>query len=69
MGLKSVEVPEGFKVHPRLLKSHVMARKEMLQAGEQLDWATAEALAIGSLLKAGFDVRLSGQDVQRGNMR
>lgn len=34
--------------------------------GEKVDWATAEAMAIGSLLHDGFNVRLVGQDVQRG---
>lgn len=34
--------------------------------GEQLDWATAEALAIGSLLYQGYNVRISGQDIGRG---
>jgi 2-oxoglutarate dehydrogenase E1 component len=31
-----------------------------------LDWAMGELLAYGSLLKEGFDVRISGQDVERG---
>jgi 2-oxoglutarate dehydrogenase complex dehydrogenase (E1) component-like enzyme len=31
-----------------------------------IDWATAEALAFGTLLAQGKHVRLSGQDVQRG---
>ena len=35
-------------------------------AGEGIDWATAEALAFGSLLAEGTHVRLSGQDVERG---
>ncbi len=33
---------------------------------DQLDWAMGEMLAYGSLLKEGYDVRLSGQDVERG---
>lgn len=33
---------------------------------EKLDWATAEALAFGSLLHEGYNVRISGQDVGRG---
>lgn len=31
-----------------------------------IDWATAEAMAIGSLLYQGHNVRLSGEDVGRG---
>lgn len=37
-----------------------------LERGRGLDWATAEALAFGSLMMEGFDVRISGQDVGRG---
>lgn len=32
----------------------------------QLDWAMGELLAYGSLMEEGFDVRISGQDVERG---
>ena len=57
--------PEGnFKIHPgikRILKS----RADMVSA-RQVDWAMAEAMAFGSLLKNGTHVRLSGQDVERG---
>ena len=38
----------------------------MFEAGKGFDWATAEALAFGSLLTEGFPVRLSGQDSTRG---
>ncbi|OUS38263.1 2-oxoglutarate dehydrogenase E1 component [Rhodobacterales bacterium 56_14_T64] len=58
-------VPEGMPVHKtinRLLDS----KKKMLDDGDGFDWATAEALAFGSLLTEGFPVRLSGQDVTRG---
>ena len=40
--------------------------REAIEAGEGLDWATAESLAFGSLLDEGFAVRLSGQDSVRG---
>lgn len=33
------------------------------------DWALAEYMAFGSLLKEGIHVRLSGQDVERGTFR
>lgn len=57
--------PEGnFKIHPgikRMLKN----RADMV-SDRQVDWALAEAMAFGSLLKDGTHVRLSGQDVERG---
>ncbi|KAM3567081.1 hypothetical protein VYU27_010768, partial [Nannochloropsis oceanica] len=53
-------------IHPRLNKSFVQARLKMMETGEGIDWATAEALALGSLLAQGFDVRLCGQDAGRG---
>ena len=40
-------------------------RKNMVETNK-LDWAMGELLAYGSLLKEGFDVRISGQDVERG---
>ena len=40
-------------------------RKNMVETNT-LDWAMGELLAYGSLLKEGFDVRISGQDVERG---
>jgi 2-oxoglutarate dehydrogenase E1 component len=42
------------------------ARRKMIESGEGIDWATAEALAFGSLLLEGHPVRLSGQDSGRG---
>ena len=42
------------------------ARNKMFFDNDKLDWAMGEMLAYGSLLKDGFDVRLSGQDVERG---
>uniref|UniRef100_A0A8D0Q467 2-oxoadipate dehydrogenase complex component E1 n=1 Tax=Sus scrofa TaxID=9823 RepID=A0A8D0Q467_PIG len=66
IGRKSVEVPEELQVHSHLLKMYVQSRLEKVMDGTKLDWATAEALALGSLLAEGFNVRLSGQDVGRG---
>uniref|UniRef100_A0A182P7W8 Transketolase-like pyrimidine-binding domain-containing protein n=1 Tax=Anopheles epiroticus TaxID=199890 RepID=A0A182P7W8_9DIPT len=66
IGEESVKLPEGFTVHPHLQKTHIDARKKRLAEGQKIDWATAEALAIGSLMLQGFNVRLSGEDVGRG---
>ncbi|TCD66088.1 hypothetical protein EIP91_001846 [Steccherinum ochraceum] len=65
VGKASVTVPESFEIHPRLSR-HVGNRLKALEAGQKLDWATAEALAFGSLMQDGYDVRISGQDVGRG---
>lgn len=52
-------------IHPHLHKTHVLAKTKKILAGD-IDWATAEAMAIGSLLYQGHHVRLSGEDVGRG---
>ena len=47
-------------------RAHVKKRLERINDEKYIDWSTAEALAIGSLLMQGFNVRISGQDVGRG---
>lgn len=58
------EYPEGFNVHPKLARQFD-GRAEMYGGGTA-DWATAEALAMGSLVLEGHSVRLAGQDSRRG---
>ncbi|MDE2982601.1 MAG: 2-oxoglutarate dehydrogenase E1 component [Gemmatimonadota bacterium] len=58
-------VPERFTVHPKL-KRQLDRRGKGFGPDFALDWAHAEALAIGSLLQDGIPVRLSGQDCERG---
>ena len=58
-------LPKDFSVH-RGIKRVYDARRKMVKTGEGIDWATAEALAFGTLLAEGNHVRLSGQDVERG---
>lgn len=41
------------------------ARQKMFD-NDQLDWSMAEHLAYGTLLEEGYNVRISGQDVERG---
>lgn len=53
VGARSVETPDSFNIHPHLKKTHVEARIKKLVSGTGIDWATAEALAIGSLLYQG----------------
>jgi 2-oxoglutarate dehydrogenase E1 component len=57
-------VPDGFTVHPRLAPQ--MNRRAQQVSEGNVDWATAETLAIGSLLMDGHPVRLAGQDSRRG---
>ncbi|XP_022069108.2 2-oxoadipate dehydrogenase complex component E1 [Acanthochromis polyacanthus] len=66
VGAKSVDIPEQIQLHSHLGKTHVQARLQKLEEGTKLDWSTAEALAFGSLLCQGFNIRISGQDVGRG---
>ncbi|KAG1667324.1 putative 2-oxoglutarate dehydrogenase E1 component DHKTD1, mitochondrial [Nymphon striatum] len=66
VGMKSVTVPNNFALHPHLNKTFVKNRLKKLEQGSNIDWATAEAMAIGSLLYQGYNVRLCGQDVGRG---
>ncbi|ORY63690.1 Thiamin diphosphate-binding protein [Leucosporidium creatinivorum] len=66
VGRRSVEVEEGITPHPRLLRQHISKRLQSLKTGEGLDFATAEALAFGSLMMEGKHVRLCGQDSGRG---
>ena len=56
--------PEGFAVHPKLVR--VFDNRAKLWAAGEVDWALGEALAYGTLLLDGHDVRLAGQDTRRG---
>ena len=65
VGAALTRAPEGYPLHKtvgRLLD----AKAKMFETGKGFDWATAEALAYGSLLTEGHHVRLAGQDATRG---
>ncbi|SDR68223.1 2-oxoglutarate dehydrogenase E1 component [Formosa sp. Hel1_31_208] len=49
----------------RKIQRLVQSRQTMFDE-DKLDWAMAEHLAYGTLLEEGYDVRISGQDVERG---
>ncbi|MDQ8011873.1 MAG: 2-oxoglutarate dehydrogenase E1 component, partial [Flavobacterium nitrogenifigens] len=58
-------LPEDKKFISKIQKL-INDRKTMFFETNLLDWGMAEHLAYGSLLQEGFDVRISGQDVERG---
>ncbi len=57
-------VPEGFVLHPKLARQ--FEQRDKMVADGEVDWALGEALAFGTLLLEGTDVRVSGQDTRRG---
>ena len=56
--------PDGFAVHPKVLPQ-LERRAAAIRTGP-IDWATAELLALGSLMMEGRPVRMVGQDTRRG---
>ncbi len=65
LGEKFVQVPDDFKVHPRVARV-LQDRTEMVNGDKPMDWGCAELLAYGAILQDEYKVRLSGQDVGRG---
>ncbi|ESU21775.1 oxoglutarate dehydrogenase (succinyl-transferring), E1 component [Flavobacterium cauense R2A-7] len=59
------ELPSDKKFISKITKL-IGDRKAMFFESDKLDWAMGEMLAYGSLLTEGYDVRISGQDVERG---
>jgi 2-oxoglutarate decarboxylase len=69
LGEALLRVPDGFTVHPKLVKQLERRREALTDSGPQaggIDWAHAEALAFASLLTEGTPLRLTGQDTERG---
>ncbi len=64
LGNAFVNKPEGFTPHPKL--AQLMDKRAAMVHDGGIDWAMAELLAFGSLLREGVPVRLSGQDSRRG---
>ncbi|MBT25035.1 MAG: 2-oxoglutarate dehydrogenase E1 component, partial [Rhodobacteraceae bacterium] len=65
VGTALSRVPDGFPLH-KTVSRLLDAKSKMVETGKGYDWATAEALAFGSLLTEGYPVRLAGQDCTRG---
>ena len=65
IGAGLTRYPKGFNINSKIARQ-LRAKAKMIETGEGIDWATAEALAFGSLVCEGVPVRLSGQDSGRG---
>ncbi len=65
VGRALTSIPEDFRANRKIVRL-LGAKAQMFESGEGIDWATAEALAFGTLLTDGYAVRLSGQDSGRG---
>ena len=65
LGRTLTTVPDTVQIHKTLARV-IDAKRESFARGDGFDWATGEALAFGSLLSEGYNVRLSGQDSGRG---
>lgn len=61
-------IPEEFQAHKKLYNLHQDRKNSLLKTTEDksIDWGTAEILAYATLLNEGINIRVSGQDVQRG---
>jgi multifunctional 2-oxoglutarate metabolism enzyme len=68
LGLELLRAPDGFTVHPKLVKQLERRRNALGEGATEarIDWAHAEALAFASLLTEGTPIRLTGQDTERG---
>ncbi len=65
VGMKLAEVPADFHLNSKIARQ-LAAKRKMFETGAGIDWATAEALSLGTLLIEGAPVRFSGQDCGRG---
>ncbi|WP_334160898.1 2-oxoglutarate dehydrogenase E1 component [Phenylobacterium sp.] len=65
LGRKITSIPERISVH-KTVERVIQGRRDAIEKGEGIDWATAEHLAFATLLDQGYPVRLSGQDSVRG---
>jgi 2-oxoglutarate dehydrogenase E1 component len=59
------KIPNNIELNKKIIRQ-LEAKRKTIETGKGIDWATAEALAFGTLLVEGTGVRLSGQDSGRG---
>ncbi len=60
------KVPSGFTPNAKVQRLYQQSRRDAVQTGKGIDWGNGEMLGLGSLMLEGFDVRFTGQDVERG---
>ncbi len=65
IGQSITTAPADFNLH-KTINRFMNNRKKAIDSGQNIDWATAEALAFGTLVSENHPVRLSGQDCERG---
>lgn len=65
LGKKLTKVPDGFDLQKQVA-AMVVGRANMFQGEQAMNWGAAEALSFASLLAAGVNIRLVGQDSCRG---
>jgi 2-oxoglutarate dehydrogenase E1 component len=65
VGSSLTRLPEDFNIHPTV-RRFLDAREKSIAQDTGIDWSTAEALALGTLLHEGTSVRFTGQDTERG---
>ena len=65
VGLLSMNIPKAFNLHTNL--NRIFQNKiDRIKNGTKIDWVLGETFAIATLMYQGYNVRLSGQDVGRG---
>lgn len=65
VGAALTRLPDGYTPHKTVARM-LDNKQKLIEEGKGIDWATAEALAFGTLLLEGYPVRLAGQDSTRG---
>ena len=65
VGQALITCPKDMNVNSKVLRL-LEQKKKMIETGEGIDWAAAEALAYGSLMLEGSNIRMTGQDCKRG---
>ena len=65
VGLKLSSVPYDFHLNGKITRQFE-AKRKMMESGAEVDWGTGEALALATLLMDGYNIRFTGEDVERG---